>query len=689
MARSSKGVIVLGMHRAGTSATGHILVDLGFELPGEPVPADSDNPEGYWEPREIVEIHDDFLQEIDRSWSDTRPLDRSVFEGQPAAAARERLRDVVQGQMLPHKQWVLKDPRMCRLMPLWEGLLEAQGLKFRFLHVLRSPLAVAESLRKRDSFRQEKSFVLWLRHNLEAEAATRGQERCWLHFEQLAGGSETLVNQRIRAAIGSAQLSSERIQSAVRSVLDPSLVHYHHDFDQSLERLADFPWIASAYEAFGSLVANGDQAAEATLDRLRADILKADTLRLGDPAVWEAELTGERFYLLRRSIETQRKEIATQRAEVDALREVFKGEREEAARMRQKLAEHQRSAEERYAELISRQKDEAEQRQMLAKSLSGDSARGIQQLEALRESLNGIAEHLDASEEQRHRLETSLGAVDAHVRQLESLRESLNSVAQHQAASAEQRQGLVASLSSMDSQVQQLENLRECLAQIAERQVTVAEEQRRRLVETLTGLDARGRQLDDLKAVLGEIVQGQALAAKERLQLKQSAEGQDSSLKSISSGVSEIERLLAERLEKRHLALLGKSLEVSARLEFQWVSARQQLEEVTRERDASMLEQTRIAQERDAALEGRDAALRERDAALEQHDARLRERDAERRQQQEAFELERRRLLGEVERARRERNDAQAEIAQLLQRASWRITAPLRLIMKTLKGRPS
>ncbi|MEM6794456.1 MAG: hypothetical protein AAF725_10780, partial [Acidobacteriota bacterium] len=160
----SRGIIVLGMHRAGTSTITSVLANLGFELPGEPIPAGWDNPKGYWEPREVVETHDAFLHAIHRSWSDPRPLHPRHFEGSAAKTAVESLRRFAEQAVLPCSQWVLKDPRMCRLLPLWRPLLEAERVDLHVLLIIRSPLAVAASLQKRDGFSTEKSLLLWLRH---------------------------------------------------------------------------------------------------------------------------------------------------------------------------------------------------------------------------------------------------------------------------------------------------------------------------------------------------------------------------------------------------------------------------------------------------------------------------------------------------------------------------------------------
>jgi hypothetical protein len=53
--RNTNCIVVLGMHRSGTSALTQYLVEAGFGLPGPSLPPHlKDNPGGYWEPRDLM-----------------------------------------------------------------------------------------------------------------------------------------------------------------------------------------------------------------------------------------------------------------------------------------------------------------------------------------------------------------------------------------------------------------------------------------------------------------------------------------------------------------------------------------------------------------------------------------------------------------------------------------------------------
>src|SRR5262245_10859004 len=60
-------VIVLGMHRSGTSLCAHILSAMGIDMADE-ITANASNARGHWERWEIVEFHDRILRILNREY---------------------------------------------------------------------------------------------------------------------------------------------------------------------------------------------------------------------------------------------------------------------------------------------------------------------------------------------------------------------------------------------------------------------------------------------------------------------------------------------------------------------------------------------------------------------------------------------------------------------------------------------
>lgn len=177
----SRGIVVLGMHRSGTSALSGILRLLGFDSGADLLRPNEFNPTGYWENRSIVALNERILSHLGASWSEVFLLPyylgrtdlRAVFEAEATAL----LDKAISGK----QTWVLKDPRISVLIDFWLPYLRERNASF--IHVVRHPVAVANSLARRDGFPAERGLLLWFLQNLNAEFFTRGLNRCFINYE--------------------------------------------------------------------------------------------------------------------------------------------------------------------------------------------------------------------------------------------------------------------------------------------------------------------------------------------------------------------------------------------------------------------------------------------------------------------------------------------------------------------------
>jgi hypothetical protein len=180
-------LLMLGMHRSGTSALAGLLCQQGFQPPQNLDVGDAGNPTGYWEPQIIRAFHNKLLEAAQSSWED--PL-LPVLPWQPLKL-EEALEELEQALVAdfptidPHAVQLIKDPRQCRLLPLWSALFEKRPFQVSVVLVLRQPEAVAASLLSRDQMPLDRALLLWLSHNLEAERATRKLPRLVLSYDDL------------------------------------------------------------------------------------------------------------------------------------------------------------------------------------------------------------------------------------------------------------------------------------------------------------------------------------------------------------------------------------------------------------------------------------------------------------------------------------------------------------------------
>ena len=177
-------VVVLGMHRSGTSSAAGTLVRLGAAAPRHLMAPNVYNERGYWEFRVIADLNDAILAAAGSDWKDWRKFDLNKIDALEAKALRARAKEALVEEFGNVGFAVVKDPRMCRLMPFWGPVFTEAKWSVRALLPIRSPLEVAQSLNCRDGLSPAYGCLLWLRHVLDAEAETRGMARAFLDWAE-------------------------------------------------------------------------------------------------------------------------------------------------------------------------------------------------------------------------------------------------------------------------------------------------------------------------------------------------------------------------------------------------------------------------------------------------------------------------------------------------------------------------
>jgi hypothetical protein len=182
-ARSGKAaILVLGMHRSGTSSIAGSLIRLGGAAPLHLMPAQWDNERGFWESSVISDLNDEILAAGGSDWQDWRNFDFKRIDDAVVTGLRARARSALLAEFDDARLPVIKDPRMCRLMPFWSSVFREMDWSVRALLPVRSPLEVALSLNRRDGIALSRGSLMWLRHALEAEAGTREMPRAFLNW---------------------------------------------------------------------------------------------------------------------------------------------------------------------------------------------------------------------------------------------------------------------------------------------------------------------------------------------------------------------------------------------------------------------------------------------------------------------------------------------------------------------------
>ena len=266
-------LLVLGAHRSGTSPLTRVLNLLGADVSARLLPPAPGNALGFWEPADVVRLHDELLASAGTSWDDWRRFDPAWYQSPLAATYTQRLRAWLAQEFRESTLFVIKDPRMCRLFRLWREALSGFDAQIKVVIALRNPVEVARSLESRDHFPPAKSHLLWLRHLLDAVGDTRDVPRCVVSYDGLLRDwRKTVIDLTQRL-----DLTWPRPLSAVESPIDEfvSARERHHvvEDEEWLDRPDVVDWVKRAYRELASMAAGGpDDAAQAALDALAADV---------------------------------------------------------------------------------------------------------------------------------------------------------------------------------------------------------------------------------------------------------------------------------------------------------------------------------------------------------------------------------------------------------------------------------
>jgi len=233
-------LVVLGMHRSGTSALMGAFHKLGLDLGSQLLPEQDDNRTGFWENQALVSFNQSIHASLNRTWHDVSPLPDSWWKTREISAKLPELVTLLKNEFGDSKTWGMKDPRTCRLLPIWQKGFKKAGLEPVYCLTLRHPLEVAASLKKRDGFGQEKGLLLWLDHVLTADWHTRKCARLWIHFPDLLQNPKDVVEGISKSLhLPWTQLSQSQ-QGILKDFLNPSLRNHKAVTNQaSVSQLAE------------------------------------------------------------------------------------------------------------------------------------------------------------------------------------------------------------------------------------------------------------------------------------------------------------------------------------------------------------------------------------------------------------------------------------------------------------------
>jgi hypothetical protein len=224
VADSSRAIVVIGMHRSGTSAVARGLAALGVDLGDDFLNAQPENPTGYWEDRGIVELNERVLKTLGLKWDDCAPIDVGRFSGWRMWRLRRETIRYLQRKFALRPLWGFKDPRTIRLLPFWLQALRQSRVEDAYLLVIRNPASVAASLHARQGMTVAAAQRLWLSYTVPFFDSLEAKPLVVVDYDLLMGDPRGQLT-RIARKLELASAASPQVESFVNDFLDAKLRH--------------------------------------------------------------------------------------------------------------------------------------------------------------------------------------------------------------------------------------------------------------------------------------------------------------------------------------------------------------------------------------------------------------------------------------------------------------------------------
>jgi hypothetical protein len=246
-------VLVLGMHRSGTSLCSHILSALGVDMadniaaPGAAYPT-PDNAGGHWERWEIVEFHDRILGLFNRNYSGRFhdfALPVAWWADPRVAEIRREIAAFLERRM-GEDYFGFKDPRTVRLMPVWHQILNELKLAPRIVLCLRNPAQVARSLHARDGIDPANGEYRWLVHMIDFYRYASNFDFCTVEYEDWFDNPAATIEKLQKFLDLPWQQSEADLSLVLSGVIDPTARH-----DDTTHREASQPLVRTLYKLAG------------------------------------------------------------------------------------------------------------------------------------------------------------------------------------------------------------------------------------------------------------------------------------------------------------------------------------------------------------------------------------------------------------------------------------------------------
>jgi len=224
---SKKVIIVLSAGRSGTSLLMQILNAFGMSVSENLLEGRLENPDGFFEDVEIVELQKKILQGLGTSpaypmpdrWLDSNVVKRFRPKIQKVFASRLKAAQTI---------WGFKDPRTCSLLPMWAQIFNLEKVTPIYLLAIREPGSMINSLMRTSNLSAEIAEMIWFVRICDALEHTASD--CYIiHYEDWFSRSEDFAAEIIEYTGLNQEFDNNSLSNTLCEIIKPNLNRSVHN----------------------------------------------------------------------------------------------------------------------------------------------------------------------------------------------------------------------------------------------------------------------------------------------------------------------------------------------------------------------------------------------------------------------------------------------------------------------------
>ena len=265
-AKTKSCMLVLGMHRSGTSALAGSFNSIGFNVGRNVMSPDKEqNSKGFFENEEFYLLNESILADCQLTWDTDQKIDIFDLPRHKIRFYINCIKRIIASQFeLEEERILIKDPRICLLLPLYVDAIKELGYDIYVAIVYRNPAQISASLYKRNKIKIEKAYRLTANYLLQAEYHSRNLKRYFISYADL------LKSPRVILDLLSEDLKIDPKKSIqpISNFIDEKLRHHTA---VTIEQKGDFEIVSKIYKILCDESGKSFSNLNLLFDKLRID----------------------------------------------------------------------------------------------------------------------------------------------------------------------------------------------------------------------------------------------------------------------------------------------------------------------------------------------------------------------------------------------------------------------------------